>query len=148
MSTIEAELSKKLNISWADARDLASYARGKVGIIPGDKLAEQTHRQSILTAAIKADKQLPKKRILPKRGPEISSNLKQDPPAGPLAKAFRDQSVPTKAITMDRGNTKVANEAAAADETTKQKETSSWVACWQCLDIVGACCELCSFCNC
>lgn len=147
MSTIEAELSKKLNISWADARHLASYARGKVGIIPGDKLAEQTQRQSILTAAIEADKQLPMKRILPKRGPEMSSN--SDPPASPeLAKGFRDQSAPTKAITMDRGNTEVANEAATADETTKQKETSSWVACWQCLEIVGACGELCSSFNC
>jgi hypothetical protein len=54
MLTIEAELCKTLNISWADARDLASYARGKLGIIPGDKVAEQTHRQSILTAAIAA----------------------------------------------------------------------------------------------
>mmetsp|Transcript_24016 Transcript_24016/g.47704 ORF Transcript_24016/g.47704 Transcript_24016/m.47704 type:complete len:327 (+) Transcript_24016:395-1375(+) len=72
MLTIEAELCKTLNISWADARDLSSYARGKLGIIPGDKVAEQTRRQSILTAAIEADKQFPKKRNLSKRGePEV-----------------------------------------------------------------------------
>jgi len=144
MVTIEAELSKTLNISWADARDLASYARGKVGIIPGDKLAEQTQRQSILTAAIEADKQLPKKRNLPKRrGPEQDTL-----PRPELAKGVRDQTVPASIIMMDRGNAKVANEEATDVETTKRKESHSWVGCLHCFEILGACCELCSLCNC
>ncbi len=153
MVTIEAELSKTLNISWADARDLASYARGKLGIIPGDKLAEQTQRQSILDAAIEADKQLPKKRNLPKRrepelhNKETNDNPKQDTLAGTeLAKRVQDQTAPASIIIVDRGNVKVANEVATPDGTTKHKEGSSWVACLNCFDIVGPCCELCCLC--
>ena len=71
--TVEAELSKTLNIKWADARDLASYARGKLGIVPGDKVAEKERRQSILQAALEANAQCPKKKrpAAPKE-PELS----------------------------------------------------------------------------
>ena len=71
--TVEAELSKTLNIKWSDARDLASYARGKLGIIPGDKVAEKERRQSILQAAFEANAQCPKKKrpAAPKE-PELS----------------------------------------------------------------------------
>ena len=72
-ATIEAELSKKLNISWADARDLASYARGRLGIVPGDTAAEKVQREVILEAAIEADRQHPKKRRKQKKkGPKLS----------------------------------------------------------------------------
>lgn len=64
--SIEAELSKILQISWIDARDLASFARGKLNIIPGDKSQEQTRRQSVLRVAIEADKAAPRKRVLSK----------------------------------------------------------------------------------
>ena len=71
--TVEAELSKTLNIKWADARDLASYARGKLGIIPGDKVAEKERRQSILQAALEANAQCPKtKRPAAPKEPELS----------------------------------------------------------------------------
>ena len=71
--TVEAELSKTLNIKWADARDLASYARGKLGIVPGDTIAETERRQSILQAALEANAQCPKKKrpAAPKE-PELS----------------------------------------------------------------------------
>eukprot|EP00985_Skeletonema_marinoi_P022265 scaffold14136_cov124-Skeletonema_marinoi.AAC.2 len=65
--TIEAELSKTLNISWTDARDLASYARGKLDIIPGDTKAEQKRRNCIIRSAIEADKQVPRKRVQKRR---------------------------------------------------------------------------------
>ena len=65
--TIETELSKTLNISWADARDLASYARGKLVIFPGDSRTEQRRRNSIIRSAIEADKQFPRKRIQQRR---------------------------------------------------------------------------------
>ena len=64
--SIEAELCKTLQISWIDARDLASFARGKLNIIPGDKSQEKTRRQSILRVAIEADKAAPRKRVLSK----------------------------------------------------------------------------------
>ena len=67
VTTIEAELSKTLNISWADARDLASYARGKLDIIPGDKKTEHERRKSIIRCAIEADKQVPRKRVQKRR---------------------------------------------------------------------------------
>ena len=72
--TAEAELSKTLNIKWVDARDLASCARGKLGIVPGDKVAEKERRQSILQAALEANAQCPKKKrpAVPKE-PELSS---------------------------------------------------------------------------
>lgn len=70
--TIETELSKTLNISWADARDLASYARGKLDIIPGDKKTEQKRRNCIIRCAIEADKQVPRKRVPPKRRKKLS----------------------------------------------------------------------------
>ena len=60
--SIEAELCTKLNISWADARDLTSYARGKLDIIPGDTKIDLKRRECIITTAIEADKQFPKKR--------------------------------------------------------------------------------------
>eukprot|EP01083_Nonionella_stella_P038947 105914_1 len=71
--TVEAELSKTLNIKWADARDLASYARGKLGIVPGDKIAEKERHQSLLQAAVEANAQCPKKKrpAAPKE-PELS----------------------------------------------------------------------------
>eukprot|EP00578_Thalassiosira_sp_NH16_P012891 CAMPEP_0181116216 /NCGR_PEP_ID=MMETSP1071-20121207/21833_1 /TAXON_ID=35127 /ORGANISM="Thalassiosira sp., Strain NH16" /LENGTH=96 /DNA_ID=CAMNT_0023200447 /DNA_START=91 /DNA_END=378 /DNA_ORIENTATION=+ len=70
--TIEVELIKTLNISWADARDLASYAQGKLDIIPGDKKTEQKRRSSIIACAIEADKQVPRKRVPPKRREKLS----------------------------------------------------------------------------
>jgi hypothetical protein len=75
-STIEAELSKTLGISWADARDLASYARGKLGVLPGDKKAEQRRRNSIIRCAIEADKQVPRKRV--QRRKKVLSKEEQD----------------------------------------------------------------------
>ena len=60
--TVEAELSKTLHIKWSDARDLASCARKKLGIVPGDKVAEKERRQSILQAALEANAQCPKKK--------------------------------------------------------------------------------------
>eukprot|EP00577_Skeletonema_sp_RCC1716_P026369 CAMPEP_0113417832 /NCGR_PEP_ID=MMETSP0013_2-20120614/25868_1 /TAXON_ID=2843 ORGANISM="Skeletonema costatum, Strain 1716" /NCGR_SAMPLE_ID=MMETSP0013_2 /ASSEMBLY_ACC=CAM_ASM_000158 /LENGTH=158 /DNA_ID=CAMNT_0000304997 /DNA_START=331 /DNA_END=807 /DNA_ORIENTATION=- /assembly_acc=CAM_ASM_000158 len=158
MLTIEAELCKTLNISWADARDLSSYARGKLGIIPGDKVAEQTHRQSILTAAIVADKQFPKKRNLTKGGePEIRkeglinkdlSNPKHNTTARQeLVVGVQDATAPAGNTMMDRGNAKVANVSATAHGTNKtQKEMSSCAACLQCFNTVGQCCALFSFC--
>jgi len=65
--SIETELSKTLNISWADARDLASYAGGKLDIIPGDSKTERRRRNSIIRCAIEADKQFPRKRIQKRR---------------------------------------------------------------------------------
>ena len=61
------------NIKWADARDLASYARGKLGIVPGDKIAEKERHQSLLQAALEANAQCPKKKrpAAPKE-PELS----------------------------------------------------------------------------
>ena len=57
--SIEAELCKKLNISV----HLTSYARGKLDIIPGgDTNTDQKCRECIITTAIEADKQFPKKR--------------------------------------------------------------------------------------
>eukprot|EP00984_Skeletonema_dohrnii_P020651 scaffold10129_cov81-Skeletonema_dohrnii-CCMP3373.AAC.2 len=131
MLTIEAELCKTLNISWADARDIASYARGKLGIIPGDKVAEQTHRQSILTAAIEADKQFPKKRNLSRRGePEVRkegqinkdlSNPEHNTPARQeLVVGVQNTTAPAGNTMMDRGNAKVANESATADGTNNK----------------------------
>ena len=158
MLTIEAELCKTLNISWADARDLASYARGKLGIIPGDKVAEQTHRQSILTAAIESDKQFPKKRNLPKGGEPVvrkRGQIKKDlsnpehttPARQELVVGVQDITAPAGNTMMDRGNAKVANEAATADGTNKtQKEMSSCAACLQCFNAVGQCCALFSLC--
>lgn len=70
--TIEAELSKTLNISWADARELSAYARGTLSIIPGDKNADIVHRQAIVRAAIEADKSNPKKRVVSKPKPKVS----------------------------------------------------------------------------
>ena len=64
--SIEAELCKTLQISWIDARDLASFARGKLNIIPGDKSQEKTRRESILRVGIEADKAAPRKRVLSK----------------------------------------------------------------------------------
>lgn len=75
-STTEAELSKTLGISWADARDLASYARGKLDIIPGDKKTEQRRRNSIIRCAIEADKQVPRKRVQRRR--RVLSKEEQD----------------------------------------------------------------------
>ena len=75
-STIEAELSKTLNISWADARDLASYARGRLDIIPGDKKTEQRRRNSIIRCAIEVDKQAPRKRVQRRR--KVLSKEEQD----------------------------------------------------------------------
>ena len=64
--SIEAELCKILQISWIDARDLASFARGKLNIIPGDKTQEKTRRKSIPRVAIESDKAAPRKRVLSK----------------------------------------------------------------------------------
>ena len=70
--SIEAELCKTLQISWIDARDLASFARGKLNIIPGDKSQEKTRRQSILRVAIEADKAAPRKRVKPKKKKKLT----------------------------------------------------------------------------
>lgn len=75
LSTIEAELVSYLNISWADARDLASYAKGKHGVLPGDKNGERIKRNAIIQSAIEADAQFPKKRLVPKQNktPKLSA---------------------------------------------------------------------------
>ena len=66
LNTIEAEVSQYLNISWADARDLVSYARGKHNVLPGDKAAEKAKRYAIIQSAIEADAHNPKKKLAPK----------------------------------------------------------------------------------
>ena len=66
LNTIEAEVSRYLNISWADARDLVSYARGKHNVLPGDKNAEKIKRYAIIQSAIEADAHNPKKKLAPK----------------------------------------------------------------------------------
>ena len=66
LNTIEAEVSRYLNISWADARDLVSYARGKNNVLPGDKNAEKIKRYAIIQSAIEADAHNPKKKLAPK----------------------------------------------------------------------------------
>lgn len=75
LTTIEAELVSYLNISWADARDLASYAKGKHGVLPGDKNGERIKRYAIIQSAIEADAQFPKKRLVPKQNktPKLSA---------------------------------------------------------------------------
>ncbi|KAL7492618.1 hypothetical protein ACHAWT_003287 [Skeletonema menzelii] len=154
MSTIEAELSKTLNISWADARDLASYARGKLGIIPGDALAEQIHRQNIVTAAIEADKQCPKKRNLPVKsgGPELRKEEKNSKDfSNPEHNASASPEAPTCNSMVDR-NDKVTNKAATAEGTTTktEKEESSCMlacaSCLECLNLLGHCCALFTLC--
>jgi hypothetical protein len=130
--TVEADLCRELNISRADARDLASYARRKLNIIPSDTMAEQIHRESIFTIAIQQHNQ-------------NLNNLEQHntPDRQELVMAVQD-------ATMDRGNAKVANEAAKVGGTTKTKtDQSGWVgcvACLQCLNCLGDCFLLFSFC--
>jgi hypothetical protein len=130
--TVEADLCRELNISRADARDLASYARRKLNIIPSDTMAEQIHRESIFTIAIQQHNQ-------------NLNNLEQHntPDRQELVMAVQD-------ATMNRGNAKVANEAAKVGGTTKTKtDQSGWVgcvACLQCLNCLGDCFLLFSFC--
>ena len=66
LNTIEAEVSRYLNISWADARDLVSFAKGKHNVLPGDKNAEKIKRYAIIQSAIEADAHNPKKKVAPK----------------------------------------------------------------------------------
>jgi len=66
LNTIEAEVSRYLNISWADARDLVSYAKGKHNVLPGDKNAEKIKRYAIIQSAIEANAHNPKKKVAPK----------------------------------------------------------------------------------
>ena len=66
MNTIEAEVSRYLNISWADARDLVSFAKGQHGVLPGDKNAEKAKRYAIIQSAIEADAHNPKKKMASK----------------------------------------------------------------------------------
>jgi hypothetical protein len=159
--TVEADLCTELNISLADARELASYARGKLNIIPGDTMAEQIHRQSIFTTAMEADKQFPRKRNVPStngREPERNNQNFDNPEQSntpechehELVMAVQDASSPTSNIMMDRGNAKVGNEAVKADGTTKTKtDESGWIACLACLDCLnclGHCCMIFSAC--
>jgi len=66
LNTIEAEVSRYLNISWADARDLVSFAKGKHNVLPGDKNAEKIKRYAIIQSAIEANAHNPKKKVAPK----------------------------------------------------------------------------------
>eukprot|EP00581_Thalassiosira_minuscula_P016692 CAMPEP_0183727754 /NCGR_PEP_ID=MMETSP0737-20130205/26326_1 /TAXON_ID=385413 /ORGANISM="Thalassiosira miniscula, Strain CCMP1093" /LENGTH=132 /DNA_ID=CAMNT_0025959471 /DNA_START=62 /DNA_END=457 /DNA_ORIENTATION=+ len=72
--TFEAELCKTLNISWADARELLAYAKGTLGILPGDKHAENSRRPDIILTAIEVDRAHPKKRVVhkKKKKPQLS----------------------------------------------------------------------------
>lgn len=73
LNTIEAEVSRYLNISWADARDLVSYAKGKHNVLPGDNNAEKIKRYAIIQSAIEADAHNPKKKLAPKpKKPKLS----------------------------------------------------------------------------
>jgi hypothetical protein len=132
--TVEADLCKELNISRADARDLASYARRKLNIIPGDTMAGQIHRESIFTIAIEQHNQN-------LNSPELHNT----PDRQELVMAVHDS-------TMDRGNSEVANEAAKVGGTTKTKtktDQSGWVVCaafLECLNCLGHCFLLFSAC--
>ena len=149
MVTIETELCKKLNISWADARDLASYARGKLDIIPGDTAAERSHRQAIIAAAIEADKQFPRKRRSSKALEPPRSDCVDSPECPKLDAGDQNIAAP-KSNTMRAGrgnNVDAENDAEVAQEGSKSKaDLGACTACMQCFTTLGHCCAIFSLC--
>ena len=140
--SIEAELCTKLNISWAEARDLTSYARGKLDIIPGDTKIDLKCRECIITTAIEADKQFPKKRnYLPKH----TDNMREGP--DPEQSVDKDDqgirncnSNQPASNTMDRGDT-CESKNPAIDGAKKNDDNVQCICC-ECLLACGQCLEL------
>ena len=142
--SIEAELCKKLNISWTDARDLTSYAQGKLDIIPGGDTTkiDQKCRECIITTAIEADKQFPKKRnYLPKH----TDNMREGP--DPEQSVDKDDqgirncnSNQPASNTMDRGDT-CESKNPAIDGAKKNNDNVQCICC-ECLLACGQCLEL------
>jgi hypothetical protein len=128
--TIEADLCRELNISRADARDLAAYARGKLNIIPGDTMAEQIHRQSIFTTAIEAAN----RGELEQNNQNLNNREQHYTPAcQELVMAVQDASIPTS-------NGKDVNGAGKVGGTTKTKtDKHPCLACLEILTCLGYC---------
>ena len=139
--SIEAELCKKLNISWTDARDLTSYAQGKLDIIPGGDTTkiDQKCRECIITTAIEADKQFPRKRNdLTKHTDATREGHDPEQSADMYDKGIQNRNCQPASNTMDRGDTgKSTNPAIVGvkknDDNTLPSCCECLIACCQCL---------------
>lgn len=137
--SIEAELCKKLNISV----HLTSYARGKLDIIPGDTKIDQKCRECIITTAIEADKQFPKKR---NNWTKHTDNMREGPDPEQSVDKDDDQGIrncnsnqPTS-NTMDRGDT--GESTSPASDGVKRNDDNMQCICCECLLACGQCLEL------
>ena len=134
--SIEAELCKKLKISWADARNLTSYARGKLDIIPGDTKIDQRCRECIITTAIEADKHFPKKRnYLPKHTDNTREGHDPEQSVDKDDQGIQNCNCQPARNTMDRGDT--GESTSSAIDGVKKNDDNMQCICCECLLAIG-----------
>ena len=132
---------QKLNISWTDARDLTSYARGKLDIIPGDTKIDLKCRECIITTAIEADKQFPRKRNdLTKHTDATREGHDPEQSADMYDKGIQNRNCQPASNTMDRGDT-CESKNPAIDGAKKNDDNVQCICC-ECLLACGQCLEL------